>query len=283
MKQEKLEKILQESLYVHKEIPEENEENGAYNKWLKKEVKNKLILFKCDNKNIEKVILNGRGKVTIDNETFPYRTLKIETNTDIENVYPRPNTAIKISFDEIDLSNYNRISVLVYPKAIGYHNFYFHFTTGNTGYELLHAPSLIPNQWNHVVWEINNLKRDKVNHLSIAPFLMGCPPEAKEDYVIYIKDITVEEVDKTYEKGWDLEDRIAYSHSGYQTNSLKQAIIQGNFSDNLPYFYLCDENNNIVFNNNGSTNIIKDNDYGTKQIFKEFTGGSCVNSKAEKN
>ena len=56
---------------------------------------------------------------------------------------------------------------------------------------------------------------------------MGCPPEAEESLKVYIDEVKAELVDEEYDFGWQLQDRIAYSHSGYFCDAKKIAIIQG--------------------------------------------------------
>lgn len=244
--QKELEELLEKSLYVHKEIPEVDSSRGAESTWLKKEVEDEKILFQ--GAQLDQVKLFGRGELSIDDTIgtiFP-SSLKIKTDTEIENIKPRPNTTIHIQLDHLDLTNYNRISAWIYPKAIGYHNFYFHFSLGNPGKEQLHAPSLIPNQWNHIVWEISSIERNDVDHISITPFLMGCPPEAKKEIEVFVNCVSAQKVKPTYDKGWNLENRIAYCHSGYDTYARKKALVQ---ESKEFYFSIYNEEGKMVFQN----------------------------------
>lgn len=242
---EKTQKMIKDSLYVHKEIKDDYK-NCSENRWLKKRVYNKKVLF--NGNDIDKVKKPTSGEISISKEIYKTgeSSLKLMVNTNIENVIPRPSCALMISFKETDLTKYNRISSWIYIKSEGFQNFYFHFAIGNQGKEQLHAPSLIPNKWNHVIWEINRIERDKVDKISINPFLMGCPPEALEGLEVYINDVTAEKVDVEYDLGWDLEDRIAYSHCGYFINSAKTAVAQ-NVKDNK--FYIYDKKGNCCFEN----------------------------------
>ena len=116
------------------------------------------------------------------------------------------------------------MSALIYIEATGYQNFYFHFLFGNDGFRTNHAPSIYPNEWTYVTWEVDQIKRDCVSALDITPFLMGCPPEATPIINIYIANISAELVDKEFDEGWNLDTRIAYSHSGYLPVSRKIAL-----------------------------------------------------------
>ena len=112
----------------------------------------------------------------------------------------------------------------MYIEATGYQNFYCHFLFGNSGFKTNHAPSIYPNKWTYVTWEVDHIKRDNIEDLEITPFLMGCPPEALPIINIYIANISAELVDKDFDYGWGLDARIAYSHSGYLPVSRKIAL-----------------------------------------------------------
>src|SRR5690606_37310500 len=121
----------------------------------------------------------------------------------------------------------------------------FHFSLMNKNtMGHLHAPSLTPNQWNHIIWEIGTVNRDKVLQLSMTPYMMGTPPEAEPIIKVFFDDIRLEVVESEYELGWDTEDRIAYSHSGYALDADKIALTQVAKSNE---FSLFDSNNNKVY------------------------------------
>lgn len=231
--------LIKASLYARKEM-KDDPANCAEKRWQEKDVVTKKILY--DGQSLENVVFNGQGTVAITDEIKKNSasSLLITADTKIENITPRPSCGVVINFEEQDLSAYNRVSVWVYIDAVGYHNFYFHFTFGNSGEEVLHAPSLLPNQWNHVIWEVGRVKRDNVKKISITPFLMGCPPEAEPSLKVYIDQVAVEKVVEDYDLGWQLQDRIAYCHSGFCLKSEKIAVVQTTSSDKF-YIYNSDK------------------------------------------
>lgn len=172
------------------------------------------------------------------------QTMCLEANTDIEDLRPRPSSTILIPFEKDDWRKYNRVSIWVYPKSVGFHNFYFHFSLFSTEDSVLHAPSLIPNVWNHVIFEIPLMKRKSVTRLSMGPLLMGCPPEAEPQIQVYFSDVVIERVEEDYALGWDTESRIAYSHIGYLTDAAKTAITK---SIDATEFSLIDAEENECF------------------------------------
>ena len=46
-----------------------------------------------------------------------------------------------------------------------------HISFGNNTKKLVHAPSVIPGKWNHIVFELEDLARDQVDSINITPFL----------------------------------------------------------------------------------------------------------------
>ncbi|MDF2700324.1 MAG: hypothetical protein K0Q49_1882 [Haloplasmataceae bacterium] len=236
-----LDELIKNSRYAHKEM-KANLENDAETRWLNKKVYESRQLYQGDR--IENVELIGTGTLEISKDIDGKNNLLLTVNTKVENVNPRPSAIIKIKLNREDLSLYNRISLWVYPKATGYQNFYFHFNIGNNGNEQVHAPSLEPNVWNHVIWEIKDIERDCVNYISINPGLMGCPPEAEPTLRVFVGDIIAEKVDVDYDEGWMLDERIAYCHSGYFTNANKVALTQ---QANNNVFRIYNNLNEVVF------------------------------------
>src|SRR5690606_17830180 len=109
--------------------------------------------------------------------------------------------------------------------------------------------------------------------MTIAPFLMGCPPEALGELKVYILEVLAENVDGDYELGWELEDRIAYCHSGYFTDSKKIALAQ-NIKD--LEFDLVDKSGITVFTGKvneektslGQYNILDFSSFSTSGIYR---------------
>lgn len=219
-----------------------NPQEDASLRWESKKVITSRVIYDC--LDLSKVTLKGIGTVAIGSKDDYPNCLILKTNTDIEGKIPRPVSELSLKLDSEDLSEYNRISILVYPEATGYHNFYFHFSLFNSNSKgLLHAPSLTPNCWNKVVFEIEDYPRDKIVSLSMIPYLMGCPPEALPELTVYYTNIIAEKVQCDYVEGWEIQDRIAYCHSGYLVDAEKVALTQVCHDDK---FYLLNNKDQIV-------------------------------------
>ncbi|MFA5748913.1 MAG: glycoside hydrolase family 9 protein [Bacilli bacterium] len=223
----------------------ENYKNGAEYRWNNKKILKEKILFAGNSLNnieptgITNIELNDKIVLNYD------KSVLIKAYTNVENIIPRPNFGLKVNLNGINLEEYNRTSLWIYPKAVGYYNFYYHISLKNSDSYQLHAPSLKPNQWNHVSFEIGKLNRNNVEYISISPFLMGCPPEALPEYEVYVDKIVAEKVKEDYDLGWELNDRIAYCHSGYFVEQDKRAISGIRYSS----FSIIDKENNVIYSN----------------------------------
>jgi hypothetical protein len=79
--------------------------------------------------------------------------------------------------------------------------------------------------------------------------LTGSPQGAADDMKLYIDDMRIEKVEAENTRGFELrKDAIAYSHSGYKTGAVKQALLQ-NVTDTK--FQLINEANKVVFTGDG--------------------------------
>lgn len=222
---------------ARKEFNVDYKDSAEY-RFLSKDVYDRLVIY--DGRDLENVSLTGRGSLSLSPKMSPDEKmiLCVTTNTEIENVTPRPYTILNFSIKNHDLSRYNRVHVKLYIEATGYQSFYYHFLFGNDGAQTNHAPAIEPNKWVDIVWECDHIARDNVQTMSITPFLMGCPDEALPQIRIYIDSITMELVNKEFDEGWELGKQISYSHPGYLPQFKKEAITGVAIDD---YFYLVNE------------------------------------------
>lgn len=235
-------KELIESIYIHKPL-KDNLNEGADIRWNNKKVLDSKILF--DGTDLSNFMISDEFEsslVKFDN----HNCLRLKTTTDIEGTSRKRILSTHFNLKEHDLSKYNRVVIEVYLAAKGYHSFFFICGFGDLLDSPSHCPAVEPNKWNQIMWEVEDIKRDDIKTIHISPWIMGLPPEALPDYEIYISNIRLEKVEADYVLGWDLEDRIAYSHVGYLTGYKKEAIIKYN---NLDSFSLCDELGNEIYHN----------------------------------
>jgi hypothetical protein len=141
-------------------------------------------------------------------------------------------------FDKEDWTAFNRLSFWVFPTMKGFKNgsmlaklFYEGsdeekvslWYRGQMNYFLLQ-----PGQWNHIVWEIPHVQRQKVTRLELIYLQQGNEPGADTTVTLDIDHLELQRVEADYYQGWGVAPgRIAFSHSGYQTGLPKRAFASG--------------------------------------------------------
>lgn len=225
--------------------------NDSNTRWKNKEVKESFELF--DGKNLDQIVVKDDLKWAIEEYETGKECFAMEGITYAEGG-PRPTKSLTIKLNNLDLTKYNRLSFYIKPISVGYQNFYFHISMYNNGSVITDAPSLDPNVWNHIPWEIGGFDRNNVDTITITAFMMGCPPEGLPEVKFYIRNIYAEVVEEDYDNGWDPQDRIAYSHVGYYPNQEKIAVTG---VCNEKEFFLKNQDGEVVFK--GKTNLIVNN------------------------
>jgi hypothetical protein len=235
-----------------------NPEDAAELRWLSKPVQKtrRLPLAAA----FDELFLEGPGTLDLCREktisTEGSVKITIPTTLAIREPHGRAYALSQLyrPLDREDIRHFNRISVWVYIEAAGFHGVYSEISIHNTGEHIMPKPGrfegthficLEPFKWNHVVWEIPYIYRDKVTAISMGVSLMGNLPEASGSISVYYDDLRLETVEEENYAGFNLKkDGIAYCHSGYKCGTRKQALIQyqseGEFS-------LCDNAGMPVF------------------------------------
>jgi hypothetical protein len=131
-------------------------------------------------------------------------------------------------------SAHNRLSFWIYPDLPGFRNVSLLIIFHNEGAEKVpdvygkmgkNYLILQNHKWNHVVWEIANLPRDKVTGVEFQYLLQGHEPGATDVVSFDFDQLELEKVKADHWEGWNVAPgEIAFSHSGYQPGSPKSAI-----------------------------------------------------------
>ena len=147
------------------------------------------------------------------------------------------SAGVRRQFDREDWRQFNRLSFWIYPDCPGFNVVALELRLYNEGIEKLPAAFgqegettevLRNHEWNHVVWEIGNVARDKVTRFEISSLMSGNEPEAAAAVSYDFDHLELEKVDPDYVEGWNVwPGRISYSHAGYQSGSTKTAIASG--------------------------------------------------------
>ncbi len=159
-------------------------------------------------------------------------------------------SGVRRLFNGEDWTAYNRISIWIYPDLPGFYTTALDCQLYNDGNVKLPAifgqegqTSLVlkNHQWNHLVWEISNVARDKITAFEMSYGLSGSYPGEADHIRFYFDQLELEKVDPDKVEGWDVwPGRIAYAHTGYQTGAGKSAIASNVDAKN---FKLIDQDN----------------------------------------
>ena len=169
-------------------------------------------------------------------------SLKMKIPTKLELPGPKSGrgwgtAGVRRIFDGEDWRSFNRISIQLFPDCPGTYVNWIELRIFNDGTEKLPAlfaqegeTSLIlrNHEWNQVVWEIDNVARDKVTALEISYYLSGNEPEAADTATYYLDQLELQKVEPEYIEGWAVwPGRISYSQEGYEPGAVKTAIVSG--------------------------------------------------------
>jgi hypothetical protein len=193
-------------------------------------------------------------------------------------------SGIRRSFDGEDWSKFNRISLWIFPDLPGFYTTALDIHLFNDGVKKIPAlfgqegeTSLVlrDHEWNHVVWEISNVPRDKITGMEISYGLSGNAPGEGDSIKFYFDKLDLQLVDPDKIEGWDVwPGRISYSHDGYQTGAVKSAVIN---APNVTEFKVINQDNGETVLSKAIEN--RHNDIGDFQVmdFSEIrTPGSYV-------
>ena len=212
-------------------------EDGAESRWLNKKVLDSRTLDSMED--LSNWSFTGAGEMTITDVHVKdgQHSLRIRSTTNVAQVDGSGEwedlLAIR-KFPGEDWGRYNRISIWVYPDIIGAPAISCSLTLHNDGSHKLpdqynegrHESIILQNHvWNHVVWEIAPLDRDRVTALDFAYMLPKKLPEPGDQTILDIDQLELQSVIADHVEGWDVAPgKIAFSHSGYTTGSSKSAI-----------------------------------------------------------
>ncbi len=154
----------------------------------------------------------------------------------------------QLNIGSSDWSSYNRLSFWVYPVLPGFRvismKFQLHYDGKPIPAEGVNYQQLKKEIWNHVVWEIPHINRDKITAVEFIYLLTGNEPEAANEVCFDIDSIELQRVETDKFEGWNIASgRIAFSHTGYMTGFEKKAFTN---DINIKEFLLIDNESGEV-------------------------------------
>jgi Glycosyl hydrolase family 9/Cellulase N-terminal ig-like domain len=215
-------------------------EDGAYLRWLHKPVMSSQLIDSMED--LSHWSFAGAGDMTLTTERFRdgKSALRIHTGSTVAVAGGDAEWADLVATRKIaseDWSRFNRISIWVYADVVGAPAISFSITLHNDGKHKLpdrynegrHESIILENhRWNHVVWEITPLDREKVAALDFAYSLPKKLPDLGDNTILDLDQLELQQVVPDQVEGWAVASgRIAFSHSGYSTGAPKSAIASG--------------------------------------------------------
>jgi len=213
-------------------------ERTLVNTWLAKAVHDSRIL--CDMENLSAWEHHGAGTMELSDRQARTGKMSLKitsrTFTDQPSSNGRPPGACIALFkvNGENWSGFNRLSFWVYPDLPGFHAISMSVVLRNDG--TFRVPDeygrrgrnfflLKDRQWNHVVWEIAHLSRDRVTGVEFTYRMQGHEPGATDTARYYLDTLELQRVEPDHHEGWNVAPgRIAYSHTGYPAQGPKIAI-----------------------------------------------------------
>ena len=133
-----------------------------------------------------------------------------------------------------DWTAYNRISMWIRSEVAGVPALPLQISFRNDGVEKVpdryrregtHYVTLATSGWQHVVWEIEPLARDRVTMLEIGYWVNKMLASRGDRVAFEIGRLELQRVDPDHHTGWNVAPgRISFSHTGYQTGTSKTAL-----------------------------------------------------------
>jgi len=212
-------------------------QDGAEFRWLNKKVLDSRLLDGMED--LSKWSFKGEGEMSLSTAQVKdaEHSIRISSTFNIGRVDGSGDWQDLVAtrrFPSEDWSHYNRISIWVYPDVDGapaisasliLHNEGSHILPDNTNEGRNESIPLKNREWNHVVWEIAPLSRDKVTALDFAYGLPKMFPDLGDKTILYIDQMELQTVVPDHVEGWDVSSgKIVFSHAGYVSGSSKTAI-----------------------------------------------------------
>ena len=190
----------------------------------------KSLSYKLKNKKYtdEKILFDFLNEENVECNYPLYKKngkLALKYNTYVEDIKKARNSpSINIKFDNAFLDKYRQFILKMKFNCDGFVSFYVHFSFYSNGKEYTHTQSVAANSLEDIIWELKKEDLSSVTKFNILIFVMGTPSEASKEVEVVFDSLVARSVKCEYDKGWDLEDRIAYSHIGYLVNKKKTAL-----------------------------------------------------------
>jgi hypothetical protein len=271
------------------------EENSLMAQWEKKPIQEKKSVDDMESGTGWKVTGIGELSYTTDRARDGRQSLRFRTSLRDEEHYSKNRTewgsfggtqggasSVLRKFETPqDWSAFNRLSfwVYVHPTSMPTYCLYLRILNEGTIYNATSPRNdhfiqdLKPGEWNHVMFEIPHLQRDKVTSLEIIQMLTGHMPEDEGIVTYDIDNVELQKVDADKYEGWQVAPgKFSFSHIGYRPGDTK-IVLAGEGAGKE--FQLIDQTEKVVYtgqvhesdNENGKFNLMDFSGYRGSGIY----------------
>ncbi len=213
-------------------------QNSAEFGWLQKKVLDSRLLDDMDDLGAWSIQGQARLSSPAGSGQAGMRALRVEMEMFRDKPAPTRNglstVNLKHTFPGEDWSGYNRISLWIRPELSGFPMLPIEIVLRNDGkekvpdldhHEGIHYVTLQDRKWQHVVWEITPLARDKVTSIEIGYWVNKRLPDPDDSVAFEIARLELQRVEPDHYEGWKVAPgKISFSHTGYQPGSSKTAL-----------------------------------------------------------
>ena len=206
--------------------------NSAESAWVRKPVLTRRLLD--DMSDSSRWRFSGTGRLTFPSERRrdDMRVLRVDMQMFVDTTAPTRNRLSTINLQRLfggeDWRAYNRISLWIRPDFAGIPILPLEFVLHNDGVEKVpdrynregvHFVSLA-NGWQHVVWEIEPLARDRVTMLEIGYWVNKMLAAPGDRVGFEIGRIELQQVRPDHHTGWSVSPgKIAFSNRAIRLDS----------------------------------------------------------------
>jgi hypothetical protein len=166
------------------------------------------------------------------------RVLRVDMRMFTEKPAPTRNGLSSINLQRAfageDWSGYNRLSLWIRPDVSGFPMLPLQVVLHNGGAdkvpdrynrEGIHFVTLSGNDWQHIVWEIEPLARDRVTMIEIGYWVNKMLAAPGDRVGFEIGRLELQRVDPDHHTGWNVAPgRMSFSNTGYQSGYSKTAV-----------------------------------------------------------
>jgi len=238
--------------------------NAAETGWLAKPVLANRVLDDMTNAATWNFSGTGTLSFPVEPRRGAMRVLRVDMQMFRDKPAPTRNGLSSVNLQHAvadeDWRAFNRLSMWIRADVAGFPMLPLQIVLHNAGAERvpdrynregLHFVTIAGTEWQHVVWEIEPLARDRVTGFEIGYWVNKMLAAPGDRVGFEIGRIELQRVEPDHHTGWDLATgKVAFSHTGYLRGYAKTAVASSVTSPEFEVVRLRDDGRDSVRNDN---------------------------------